>query len=104
MNKRRVCVFAACYLALVVTCVFTDVQLDLGWFEQSAEATAPERTENLAVSVLLAPADQLWSFIGRERFGPVIQWLMVAGNAMLWGFLTEAVVSHIKSKSTSNHA
>lgn len=102
MNKRRIIVFAACYLALVVVCLAVDVQLGLGWLDQGGETAAPERMENLAVSVFLAPADQLWDFIGRERFGPMIQWLMIAGNAVLWGMLTEAVFSYFYRKRASS--
>jgi len=103
MNKRRIIAFAACYMVLVVACLALDVQLGLGWLDRGGEAVDTERVENLAVSVLLAPADQLWSYIGRERFGPVIQWLMIAGNAMLWGMLTEAVFSHFHKKRSTSH-
>lgn len=98
MSKRRIFAFAVCYLLLVLVALLVDIQLGLERFDTGGEASRPEQIANFAVSIFLAPADQLWAFIGRERFGPIVQWVMIVGNAALWGILTEAVFSHYHGK------
>lgn len=97
MSKRRIALFAAAYLALVVACVASGLEFPLAELHDGGEPQAD--ATSLATSLLLAPADQLWAFLGRSRFGPIAQWVMIAGNAVLWGVLLEAFYGATRQKS-----
>jgi hypothetical protein len=96
MSKRRIIAFAACYLVVVIGCMVVGLELTMHRFEQGGEPGLAEQSVSLGASVLLAPADQIWAFIGRERFGPAGQWLLLIGNALLWGLLAEVVYSIVR--------
>ena len=89
MSKRRIIAFAGCYLIVVALCVTFGFEFTMARFEQGGEPVYVERGASLGVSLLLAPADQIWAFIGRDRFGPGGQWLLLTGNALLWGLAVE---------------
>ena len=98
MSKLRIALFAAAYLALVVGCVVSGLEIP---FAQLHDGGGPQPDgTNLATSLLLAPADQLWAFLGRSRFGPIAQWVMIAGNAILWGVLFEALYGAARDRLT----
>ena len=98
MSKRRIIAFAVCYLVLVMVGMFVGLELTMDRFDQGGELTFVEQSASLGASVLLAPADQIWAFIGRDRFGPVGQWLLLIGNALLWGLLAEVVYPIFREK------
>lgn len=96
MSKRRIIAFAACYLAVVVVCMVAGFELTLEQSAQGGEAARAQQSPSLGASLLLAPADQIWSFIGRDRFGPFGQWLLIMGNALLWGLAAEMIYTSVR--------
>ncbi len=85
-------------MIFVTACVALGFELTMGRFDHGGAPSLMEQGLALGTNVLLTPADQLWSFLGRERFGPVGQWLMLLGNAVLWGSICEAAFSYLREK------
>ncbi len=98
MSKRRVIAFAGCYLVVVALCVIFGFEFTMARFEQGGDPTYAEQGVSLGASLLLAPADQIWAFIGRDRFGPAGQWLLLIGNALLWGLAVEVAYTAIRDR------
>lgn len=98
MSKRRIIAFACCYLLVVAVCVIFGFEFTMTRFEQGGEPAYVERGASLGASLLLAPADQIWAFIGRDRFGPGGQWLLLIGNALLWGLAVEIAFTAIRDR------
>lgn len=98
MSKRRIIAFAVCYLAVVTVCVGVGLELTMDRFDHGGDPTYVEQGVSLGASLLLAPADQVWAFIGRDRFGPAGQWLLLIGNALLWGLLAEVIYGILRDK------
>ena len=98
MSKRRIIAFSVGYLAVVAACLAVGFELTMDRFDHGGEPTLVEQGTAVGASVLLAPADQIVGFLGRERFGPAGQWLMLLGNALLWGFAAEVAYTLIRDK------
>ncbi len=98
MSKRRIMAFASCYLIVVALCVVFGFEFTMARFDEGGEPTYIEQGASLGASLLLAPADQIWAFIGRDRFGPGGQLILLFGNALLWGLAGEITYTAVRDQ------
>lgn len=98
MSKQRICAFALCYLTAVVCVSALGLDLPLVRADQGAGSATLQQGATIGSSVLLAPADQVVAFIGRERFGPLGQWTLLLLNALLWGWACEYFYSAARER------
>lgn len=98
---RLISVVAACHFAIAFGSLAMSYTLVMSRFD-AAEFIAPSPMERVATSasnVLFQPATFIVGALGSGHRSPLIQWVALACNSLLWGFGVALVVRRLARRS-----